>query len=361
YTTIIADAECMHKDIRSLPVFLRSNPRTKQTSVILASCNLDTVHDGDLLHGYLSVLTTKPLIRSSLYNALHAAGIEIIEDGKVENHQVIADARRNASEPLNILVAEDNPTNQLVISKILEHAGHNCILVDNGQYALDALENTEFDLIIMDMQMPKMGGIEAAKIYHFSTEDRKKSPIIILTANATIEAKRECEEANIDAYLTKPIVAKVLLKTIYSLCNNVGKTDIDDSSKPPIKTMDSATILDREVIQSIKELSSDTNFIRDLIEIFINDATKLLSEMESAIAKNNFTLYLEHVHALKGSAGSIGANKLFELCQSTLLQPPKDICYISNLRKSNQLFQATNNELNGYLSTLAIHQSEVTG
>jgi len=361
YTTIIADAECMHKDIRSLPVFLRSNPRTKYTSAILASCNLDTFHDGDLLHGYLSVLTTKPLIRSSLYNALHAAGIEIIEDGKAENYQVIADARRNASQPLNILVAEDNPTNQLVISKILEHAGHNCILVDNGQHALDTLENTEFDLIIMDMQMPKMGGIEAAKIYHFSTEDRKKSPIIILTANATIEAKRECEEANIDAYLTKPIVAKVLLKTIYSLCNNVGKTDIDDSSNPPIKTMDSATILDREVIQSIKELSSDTNFIRDLIEIFINDATKLLSEMESAIAKNNFTLYLEHVHALKGSAGSIGANKLFELCQSTLLQPPKDICYISNLRKSNQLFQATNNELNRYLSTLAIHQSEVTG
>ena len=358
YTTVIADAECIHKDIQSLPEFLRSNPRTKNTSSILVSCNQDTPNNRDLLHGYLSVLT-KPLVRSSLYNALHAAGIDSIEDGKAANNQALENAQRNINKPLNILVAEDNPTNQLVISKILEHAGHNCILVDNGQHALDTLDDTEFDLIIMDMQMPKMGGIEAAKIYHFSTEDSKKSPIIILTANATIEAKRECEEANIDAYLTKPIVAKVLLKTIHSLCNKVGKTDINDSSRPTIKTMDSATILDKEVILSIKELSSDTNFIQDLIEIFINDATKLLSEMESAIAKKNFTLYLEHIHALKGSAGSIGANKLFELCQSTLLQPPKDICYISNLRKTNQLFQATNNELSRYLSTLAIHQSDV--
>jgi two-component system sensor histidine kinase RpfC len=291
YTTVIADAECIHKDIQSLSEFLRSNPRTKNTSSILVSCNQDIPNNRDLLHGYLSVLT-KPLVRSSLYNALHAAGIDSIEDGKAANNQALENAQRNINKPLNILVAEDNPTNQLVISKILEHAGHNCILVDNGQHALDTLDNTEFDLIIMDMQMPKMGGIEAAKIYHFSTEDSKKSPIIILTANATIEAKRECEEANIDAYLTKPIVAQVLLNTIYSLYKNVSNITNDDGIRSPVQTMDSAAILDKEVIQSIKELSTDTNFVHDLINIFINDATKLLSEMESAIAKKNFTLYL---------------------------------------------------------------------
>ena len=117
-------------------------------------------------------------------------------------------------------MAEDNPTNQLVISKILEHAGHICRLVYNGKEALDTLDDKIFDLIVMDMQMPEMGGIEAAKIYHFTTEGKKISPIIILTANATIEAKRECEEANIDAYLTKPIVASLLIDTINSLCKD---------------------------------------------------------------------------------------------------------------------------------------------
>ena len=360
YTTVIADAECIHNDIQSLPEFLRSNSRNKFVSSILVSNNQDICNNKDLIHGYISVLT-KPLIRSSLYNALHAAGIDGIEDGKEANDQAAMRAQKNNNNPLNILVAEDNPTNQLVISKILEHAGHNCILVDNGQHALDTLDHTEFDLIIMDMQMPQMGGIEAAKIYHFSTEDSKISPIIILTANATIEAKRECEEANIDAYLTKPIIARVLLNTIYSLCENAGKIVANDSNRSPIQTMDSAAILNKEVIQSIKELSTDTNFIHDLIAIFINDATKLLSEMESAIAHKNFTLYLEHIHALKGSAGSIGANKLFKLCQSTLIQPPGDISYISNLSKINQLFQATNDELSRYLSLLEVHPSEVSG
>ena len=360
YTTIIADAECIHNDIQSLPEFLRSSSRNKFVSPILVSSNHNIYNNKDLLHGYLSVLT-KPIIRSSLYNALHAACIDRIEEKKLANDQAAMSAKGNSNKPLNILVAEDNPTNQLVISKILEHAGHNCMLVDNGQNALDTLDHTEFDLIIMDMQMPKIGGIEAAKIYHYSTEDSKISPIIILTANATIEAKRECEEANIDAYLTKPIVARVLLNTIYSLCENIGKITTNDGSRSPIQTTDSATILNMEVIQSIKELSTDTSFIRDLIEIFINDATKLLSEMESAIANKNFTLYLEHIHALKGSAGSIGANKLFKLCQSTLMQPPGDISYISNLSKINQLFQATNDELSRYLSIPEIHPSESSG
>ena len=360
YTTIIADAECIRNNIQSLPEFLRSNSRNKFVSPILVSSKQEICNNKDLLHGYLSVLT-KPIIRSYLYNALHAACIDRIEEKKLANDQAAMSAQGNNNKPLNILVAEDNPTNQLVISKILEHAGHNCMLVDNGQHALDILDHTEFDLIIMDMQMPKMGGIEAAKIYHYSTEDSKISPIIILTANATIEAKRECEEANIDAYLTKPIVARVLLNTIYSLCENVGKITANDGSRSPIQTTDSATILNMEVIQSIKELSTDTSFIRDLIEIFINDATKLLSEMESAIANKNFTLYLEHIHALKGSAGSIGANKLFKLCQSTLMQPPNDISYISNLSKINQLFQATNDELSRYLSIPEIHPSESSG
>ena len=98
----------------------------------------------------------------------------------------------------------------IVISKILEHAGHTPNIVENGQLALDALENAIFDLIIMDMQMPVMGGIDAAKIYHYTTSPEDQKPIIILTANATKEAMKQCEDANINAYLTKPIEAKKL-------------------------------------------------------------------------------------------------------------------------------------------------------
>ena len=363
YTTVIADAQCIHNYTQSLPDILRSDSKTRHISSILISCNQDANHDEDT-RGYISTLS-RPIIRSALYNALHAASIDSIDDTKSANELSSINSEGETNRPLNILVAEDNPTNQLVISKILQHAGHECTLVYNGKQALDILENNVYDLIIMDMQMPEMGGIEAAKIYNFSTEGSKKSPIIILTANATIEAKRECEEAKIDAYLTKPIVARVLLASINSLCKDVS-TNPAFMTAPvnnaiPIETLETTAILDVEVIQSIKDLSTDNNFIRDVIKIFISDAANLLSEMESAIASRNFTVYLEHMHALKGSAGSVGAKKLFEQCRFTLQQPNSDINYIQNLRKTNQLFDVTKNELDSFLSIQPLAFQKVKG
>ena len=203
--------------------------------------------------------------------------------------------------------------------------------------------------------MPEMGGIEAAKIYHFSMEENKKVPIIILTANATIEAKRECNEAKVDAYLTKPIIAKTLLNTINSLCEGTtskrSRTHVAGNSSTTTNTTSSSVILDKAVIQSIRELSDNSNFVYDLIETFISDSSLLLTNMEKAIADKDITLYLEHIHALKGSSGSLGATKLFKHCKLTLLQPPSEINYISNLRTTSQLAQITKDELYNYLAT----------
>ena len=363
YSAVIADTQCIQKDIQYLPDLLRSNSRTKHISSILISCNQD-IKCSEETHGYISVLG-RPLNRSALYNALHAASIDCIDDYKQAKGPSNRNIQEDAAGSLNILVAEDNPTNQLVISKILKHAGHNCTLAHNGRDALNILENNVYDLIIMDMQMPEMGGIEAAKLYHFSTENSKKSPIIILTANATIEAKRECEEANIDAYLTKPIVARVLIDSINSLCKNVStvSTCAAENTKNSTSTqaLETTPILDMGVIQSIKDLSNDDNFIREVTETFINDATNLVSDMESAIANKDFTLYLENMHALKGSAGSVGAMRLFELCKSTLVQPKGEIIYISNLKKTSQYLQATKDVLNDFLSTHTTKISENTG
>jgi len=363
YSTVIADEQCLHKDIQSIPDMLRSSSRTKHISSILISDNEDAYRSEET-RGYICILHN-PLNRSELYNALHAACINFIEDRDLPNGKYGTPRHCNIARPLNILVAEDNPTNQLVISKILEHAGHSCQLVNNGKEALDILEDEIFDLIIMDMQMPEMGGIEAAKIYRYTNEDKIITPIIILTANATIEAKRECEEANIDAYLTKPIIAPQLLDTLNSLCREV--TSIPpyplghDKNNSPHQIIETTDILDIEVIKSIKDLSNNDNFISEVIEIFVKDATDLVSNMESAIANKNITLYLENMHALKGSAGSVGAKKLFELCKSTLVQPIEEINYISNLRNINQLLHATKDDLESFLSDQTTYTSERTG
>jgi len=283
---------------------------------------------------------------------MHAAGIDDIQTSSNVTVSNACDPKEFTA--LNILVAEDNQTNRLVISKILDRAGHNCVLVENGQLALDKLENGNFDLVIMDMQMPVMGGIEAAKIYKFTTPLESRPPIIILTANATIEAKRECQEANIDAYLTKPIVASKLISTINDLCSGVNKRPgnspecLPSNDKPARNNIENEQLINLDVLSSLKDLSGDENFIRDLIAVFREDGKKLLSAMESAVAEKDYESYLENIHALKGSAGSMGAQRLFLHCKQTLLQESCTQNFIENLKAVNLLFKQTEETLSEY-------------
>jgi two-component system sensor histidine kinase RpfC len=352
YTAVIVDNKDNEDVVIDMLNAIRSDHRTKNITLILISdlLNTETIEE-HYQHGVTNVLI-RPVDRSALFNALHAAGIDIIESissatqSREDNTTILAG--------LNILVAEDNQTNRLVISKILERAGHNCVLVENGQLALDKLEHSIFDLIIMDMQMPVMGGIEAAKLYHFTVPLDSRSPIIILTANATTEAKRECEEANVDAYLTKPIVASKLISTINTICSGTCKQSMN-SPETLLPNGNDANIndgkkefLDLDVLNSVKDLSVDDSFIHELIDVFIADGVHLLAEMESAVAMKDYDSYMENIHALKGSAGSIGAYKLFAHCKHTLLQESSTQNCIDNLKSVNLLFKQTQDALSKY-------------
>ena len=103
-----------------------------------------------------------------------------------------------------ILVADDNVTNQRTAKLVLESAGHRVTVVDDGEEALDALERGVYDIAFMDMHMPNMSGIEAAKLYQF-IQPVERTPIVMLTADATESAKTQADSAKVTAYLTKPI------------------------------------------------------------------------------------------------------------------------------------------------------------
>jgi two-component system sensor histidine kinase RpfC len=354
YNTVIIDAIGAVNNSHTLPSMLSSNSRTKNIPLILISENKTISEAGDLTRGYISILT-RPIDILEFYNALHATCTSPLDGCREISDIIYTDSLNNKKNPLEILVAEDNPTNQLVISKILEHAGHTCVICNNGKEALDTIEEKHFDLLILDMQMPTMGGIEAAKIYNFSNTYIDKAPIIILTANATVEARRECEDAKIDAYLTKPINAPALLSTIDSLCNSGHITQNSDNNPSRESTPTSGTcsteVLNTDAIQSISNLSDDPNFIRQVIATFINDGNQLLIEMENSLAAKKTAQYLEYVHALKGSAGSIGAEKLFKLCRVTLVTDRASIDYIDNLKKIISIFTDTRDSLNNFIES----------
>ncbi|MEM7656997.1 MAG: response regulator, partial [Bacteroidota bacterium] len=119
------------------------------------------------------------------------------------------------SDSLSILVVEDNPVNQMVVKKILAKLGHQPTTANHGQLALEKLNDTLFDLILMDIQMPVMDGIETAKrIREGFIPQQQHIPIIALTANATQENQKNCFEVGMNAFLTKPISKDILTATI---------------------------------------------------------------------------------------------------------------------------------------------------
>jgi two-component system sensor histidine kinase RpfC len=352
FTSIIADSTCLGEDLRDLPSILNSKLKTRGIPIVLIEDkSTNTAIFNGAEHGYASILST-PVDKSLLFNALHASNISDIDNDDVTNLLSYAKSKRNHG--LRVLVAEDNKTNQMVIQKILERAGHKPYIVNNGQEALDAIESIPFDIIIMDMQMPVMGGIEAAKIYNFTTSHEEKLPVIILTANATTEALNECNDAKVDSYLTKPINVRRLLETIETLSNNTIK-NVDHKNSSDISSHHEQAydiqIIDYSALEEIKELSTDNNFISTLIKNFISDTEEQLISMEQAVSEKRYRSYSEDVHALKGSSGSIGAMKLHSYCKDEQQAYNSDTEYVASLKTISSVFSETKQELFQYLDS----------
>ncbi|RKZ36987.1 MAG: hybrid sensor histidine kinase/response regulator, partial [Gammaproteobacteria bacterium] len=314
-----------------------------------------------LLHAGYSSLLHAPVDKPLLFNALHAAcvGPALAPDvARLIDHYP---GSRGPIAPLDILVAEDNATNQKVIRKILERAGHNVFMVEDGEAALDAFETHEFDAAIVDMQMPLMGGIQVAKLYRFAHLDRHDMPFVVLTANATTEALRECEQAGIDAYLTKPVEAKKLLDTVADVVirKQSGEQGAGFQGRqttqvatPPLGTSDGRIVVDEVKLRELEELGSGPEFVKELIDGFITDTEELLRQMRNALANGQHESFRDLAHGIKGSASAIGAVTLNELghCAARIEQgtPSKDIARL--FAQLDEAFPSTRAALLDYLT-----------
>jgi len=260
-----------------------------------------------------------PFDKRQLFNVLHSVTArEEARDGVVRLQDYAQ--RGAAARGLRILVADDNSTNREVLGKILERSGHVVTLVTDGERALDALEADVFDAALIDRNMPRMGGLETVQAIRLLGRGRKRLAVVILSADATPEAKRECFEAGADAFLSKPIEAARLLDELQQLCG----AQLREGSKPvPVRedrapraeqagatpTINPATLADLE------DLGSSPGFMDKLIGVFVTDNITLMTKMESALAGRNVGEFRSNLHAMKGSAASMGAESLALLCR----------------------------------------------
>jgi two-component system sensor histidine kinase RpfC len=293
-------------------------PRTQKTPPMVL-CARGTSPDRDseaLASGFVAALEM-PYKTRLLFNAIHSAtAAQESQEGVISlsDYYAARDANRRRYQ---ILVAEDNAVNQRVIVGILERAGHRVRVVSDGEQALDVLENERFDVVIMDLNMPELGGLDAARAYRFMDPEAVHVPIIMLSADVTSETKKECEEAGIDAFLSKPVEARRLLDAIATLIAKratAREAAVEDTEETQPVVVNPAALAELELI------GSGSTFMPELVNGFIQDGEALLRQMDAAVAAKQYDALRDLVHAMKGSAVTLGADQLCKTCVGTNAQ-----------------------------------------
>jgi two-component system sensor histidine kinase/response regulator len=232
----------------------------------------------------------------------HSALFDAIVNAVSGNGPAPHDTQPRQSAPLRhdvrVLVAEDNPVNQKVALRQLQRLGYAADAVANGVEALEAVERVKYDLVLMDVQMPEMDGLAAAREIRRRQKTQNRVPIVALTANALAGDRDKCLAAGMDDYLQKPFAEADLLRVL--------RTFVPSPPQPP---------LDEHVLDGLREVAGgDDSFMRELAAIYLDDAPSRLAEIRRALHDRDATRLARAAHALKSSSGNIGAAAVRDVC-----------------------------------------------
>jgi len=220
--------------------------------------------------------------------------------------------------PMRILVADDQSANLMVLRRLLEKAGHRPQVVDDGEDVLTAIENQSFDAVIIDLHMPGVSGIEIMKQTRFMEAGRKRTPFIVLTADATAEARLECERAGAYAFMTKPIIVDKLLEKLAEIAEGVAPAA--GSIAAPATATDK-TLISQHILDELREMGLGEEFVKRFIVECVRDARKCMADLEVAGSKASWDEFRDACHALKGAAGNMGAVRLADHASEGMRMP----------------------------------------
>ena len=215
---------------------------------------------------------------------------------------------------LKILLADDNLVNAAVAEKFLTRMGHAIGFASNGKEVLDMLSNENFDLVLMDLEMPVMDGTEAASRIRASESGfrNRDIPIIAITAHAFNEFKDRCEQVGMNGFITKPIDFSNLQYMIETIVPGAV------SSSCPMKNAPHAAFKPITVVdidQAVYRLDGDEELYWELTELFIEDFPQKIEDINAAADAGAWPLVARLAHTIKGSAGAVGAIAIQEACK----------------------------------------------
>ena len=303
----------------------------------------------------ISAYLPKPIKQSELLQAILTVLGESRDGGSLRS-VITRHSLRETRGNLHILLVEDNPVNQKLAVRLLEKQGHTVSVAENGREALAALEQGNFGLVLMDVQMPDMNGFEATAQIREREAQWKRSrapkseqgdtqvegsspgfnsariPIIAMTAHAMKGDRERCLESGMDGYVSKPIQARGLFDEIDRVIRGLSKTLETSGPKrisssrlgnasltlrsPELKTLqtvESADVIDRAV--ALARVEGDVELLRELIELFLDDSANLLAEVRESVVRRDEKALERAAHKLKAPLGTFGAQASVDLVQ----------------------------------------------
>jgi len=214
---------------------------------------------------------------------------------------------------LNILLAEDNIVNQKLAAKILEKRGHRVVVASNGQEAIEKLKEESFDLILMDVQMPEMDGLEATKAIRNSEFGIQNIPIVAMTAHAMKGDRERCLAAGMDDYVSKPIKPEELFEVIEKLADKLRDKDNKEETMVPASKDNVPIAKDIfDLSKALEVVDGDKDLFKEIVDLFLENLPDSIAQIREAIANSDASALDKAAHSLKGSVGNFGTKRAFE-------------------------------------------------
>jgi CheY-like chemotaxis protein len=245
---------------------------------------------------------------------------------------------------LRILLAEDNVVNQRVALGLLEQAGHTVVVASNGMEAVAAHKAGRFDLILMDMQMPEMGGAEAIQlIRRAETETGSRTAVVAVTAHALKGDRERCLEAGADGYVSKPITPTVFFHEIERVLEQ------STCSRPLAKPVRDASV----AAGLLARVGGSPKVLQEVIGLFLEDCPRLIDTIQQALDRGDAQAVYRAAHTLKGSAGNFDAQDTVAIAQRLEARARE-----GDLAACVKIFAALQSEVNVLLNVLANEVAE---
>jgi two-component system, sensor histidine kinase and response regulator len=304
FPLILLDAQMPEMDGFTLAEAVKRNPEWRAAAVMMLSSAGERGDAARCRELGIAAYLTKPVRQSELLDAILAA-LSRRPRGEAAPALVTRHSLREGRNRLRILLAEDNPVNQLVALRLLEKYGHTVIVVGDGKKALDALQQEQgaFDLVLMDVQMPEMNGwVATQKIREREKNTGTRIPIVAMTAHAMKGDEERCLAAGMDTYLTKPIRTNELIAVLDEIAFKKGTKATAELPATPKSAPDA---IDFEKV--LTRLEGDRELLGELAQVFKTDCVRIVEGMRQAIAQNSASDLEQFAHTLKGSSASLGA------------------------------------------------------